>query len=73
MPLKISIWDDRGPNFDDALLAEVTFEAIEIFQSAGHVKSETLPSGAVYVFLACIAEIWGSQADSCAASDRLEL
>jgi hypothetical protein len=49
MPLRISIWDDRGPNFDDALIAEVTFEAIEIYQSVGHIKSETLPNGAVYV------------------------
>jgi hypothetical protein len=47
MPLKISIWDDRSPNFDDVLLAEVNFEAIEIYQSVGHMKSETLPNGAV--------------------------
>jgi hypothetical protein len=49
MPLRISIWDDRGPNFEDSLIAEVTFEAIEIYQSVGHIKSETLPNGAVYV------------------------
>jgi hypothetical protein len=57
MPLRISIWDDRGPNFDDALIAEVTFEAIEIYQSVGHIKSETLPNGAVYVTESVICKV----------------
>lgn len=44
MPLQISIWDHHA-NFEDELIAEVTFEAIEIFQSVGHIKSEKLPNG----------------------------
>lgn len=55
MPLKISVFDDRGGASDDELLGEVTFEAIEIYQSAGRTKSEKLRNGVRYVcHLVCL-------------------
>jgi len=56
MPLRISIFDDRKGNnsrdggsnqSDDVLIAETTFEATEIFQSVGRMKSEKLSNGVV--------------------------
>ena len=47
LPITISIFNDR----DDALLAEATFEATEVFVAPGHVLSHRTDNGAKYVAL----------------------
>jgi Ca2+-dependent lipid-binding protein len=45
LPLKVAVWDDRGPNKDDTLLCEAEFEATVIFQSPGRIQQQKLKGG----------------------------
>ena len=45
VPITITIFNDRGIGRDKVKLAEATFEATEVFQSAGHMQSETVQGG----------------------------
>lgn len=45
MPLKVSIWDDRGGSSEDVKLGEVKFEATEVAESSGHMQEQTMSAG----------------------------
>lgn len=47
MPLRIVVSDDRGWDKRNPVLAQVTFEATEVFQSVGQMKYEKVDNGAM--------------------------
>ena len=40
MPIKVSLWDDRGG--DKVLLAQANFEVTEVFQNPGHAQEQVV-------------------------------
>jgi Ca2+-dependent lipid-binding protein len=45
LPLKVQVWDDRGPNNQDVLIGEAQFEATVIHQSPGRILTQKMKGG----------------------------